>query len=129
MVTMKKISLNKSEIENIITKIKNKEIFGMNITVPFKQAVIPFLETQSDIVSKTNSVNTIYNKNGKIHGDNTDVYGFEKSIINNNVSLEGKSVLIFGAGGVVPSIISAFDKFEGTKNFLFQIEHLKRLNL
>ena len=113
-----KISLNKSEIENIITKIKNKEIFGINITVPFKQAVIPFLETQSDIVSKTNSVNTIYNKNGKIHGDNTDVYGFEKSIINNNVSLEGKSVLIFGAGGVVPSIISALINLKVQKIFV-----------
>ena len=95
--------------------------------MPFKQAVIPFLETQSDIVSKTNSVNTIYNKNGKIHGDNTDVYGFEKSIINNNVRIKGKSVLIFGAGGVVPSIISALLNLK-VKKFLFQIEHLKKQN-
>ena len=48
----------------------------MNVTVPFKQAVIPFLESQSDVV-KTNSVNTIFNKDGKIYGDNTDVMGLK----------------------------------------------------
>ena len=71
-----KISPNENEIEKIIQKIKSKEIFGINVTVPFKQSVIPYLETQSEIAIKTNSVNTIFNKNGKIHGDNTDVYGF-----------------------------------------------------
>ena len=58
-----KLSLKENEIEPIIKKIKSKEIFGMNITVPFKQTVIPFLESQSDIATKTNSVNTIFNRN------------------------------------------------------------------
>ncbi len=113
-----KLSLKENEIEPIIKKIKSKEIFGMNITVPFKQTVIPFLESQSDIATKTNSVNTIFNKDGKIHGDNTDVYGFEKSIKNNQISLEGKSVLIFGAGGVVPSIIFALINLDVKKIFV-----------
>ncbi len=113
-----KLSLKENEIEPIIKKIKSKEIFGMNITVPFKQTVIPFLESQSDIATKTNSVNTIFNKDGKIHGDNTDVYGFEKSIKNNQISLEGKSVLIFGAGGVVPSIIFALINLNVKKIFV-----------
>ena len=113
-----KISLNEDEIKTTIEKIKSKEIHGMNITVHYKQAVIPFLESQSDIVTKTNSVNTIYNKDGKIHGDNTDVYGFEKSITSNNISLEGKSVLIFGAGGVVPSIIFALVNLNVKKIFI-----------
>ena len=102
-----KISPNEDEIKKIIEKIKNKEIHGINVTVPFKQTVIPFLETLSDTATKTNSVNTIFIKNGKIHGDNTDVYGFEKSILNNNINLKNKSALIFGAGGVVSSIIFA----------------------
>ena len=95
----------KSEIHNIIKKIKNMEIHGINITVPYKQEVIQYLDTQSEIAKKTNSVNTIYNKNGKVHGDNTDVFGFENSIINNRLNLQNKSVQIMGAGGVVPSII------------------------
>ena len=94
-----------NEIEEILKKIKSKELFGMNVTIPFKQIVIKFLETTSEIANKTNSVNTIYNHEGKIHGDNTDVYGFKKSIVNNKLNLKNKSVLIFGSGGVVPSII------------------------
>tara|TARA_B100001057_G_scaffold30145_1_gene27456 strand:+ start:2079 stop:2876 length:798 start_codon:yes stop_codon:yes gene_type:complete len=113
-----KISPNENEVEKIIKKIKSKEIFGMNVTVPFKQFVIPFLETKSEIAKKTNSVNTILNKDGKIHGENTDVYGFEKSIINNKINLNGKSALIFGAGGVVPSIISALINLKIDKIFI-----------
>ena len=100
-----KNDLKESEVEKTIQKIKTKEIYGMNVTVPFKQTVLPFLETKSEIAEKTNSVNTIFNKNGKIHGDNTDVFGFEQSIIKNKLDLKNKTVLIFGAGGVVPSLI------------------------
>ena len=113
-----KISPDENEIEKIIQKIKSKEIFGINVTVPFKQSVIPYLETQSEIAIKTNSVNTILNKDGKIHGDNTDVYGFEKSVTNNNINLEGKSAFIFGAGGVVPSVITALLKQKIKKIFI-----------
>ena len=113
-----KISPNENEIEKIIKKIKDKEIYGMNVTVPFKQSVIPLLETRSEIARKTNSVNTILNKNGKIHGENTDVYGFEKSIINNKINLKGKTALIFGAGGVVPSIIFALMNLKIDKIFI-----------
>ena len=113
-----KISLQKGEVKKIIQKIKNKEIYGMNVTVPFKQTVIPYLETQSEIVKKTNSVNTIFNKNGKIHGENTDVYGFEKSITQNNINISGKSVLIFGAGGVVSSINYALKNLNVKKIYI-----------
>ena len=113
-----KISPNENEIQTIVKKIKNNEIYGMNITVPYKQTIIPFLETQSEIAKKTNSVNTVFNKDGKIHGDNTDVYGFERSIINNKINLKGKSALIFGAGGVVPSIIIALLKLNIQKIFV-----------
>ena len=90
----------------------------MNVTVPFKQTVIPFLETLSEISTKTNSVNTIFKKEGKIHGDNTDVYGFEKSILNNKINLEKKSAFIFGAGGVVPSIITALKNLKIQKIYI-----------
>ncbi len=113
-----KIAPSKDEIEKIIQKIKRKEIYGINVTVPFKRSVIAHLETQSDIAIKTNSVNTIFNKDGKIHGDNTDVYGFEKSITNNNIELSGRSAFIFGAGGVVPSVITALLKLKVKEIFI-----------
>ena len=113
-----KISPSRNEINTIIQKVKNNEIHGMNVTVPFKQTVIPFLETLSEISTKTNSVNTIFKKEGKIHGDNTDVYGFEKSILNNKINLEKKSAFIFGAGGVVPSIITALKNLKIQKIYI-----------
>ena len=113
-----KILLSENEINTTIQRVKNNEIHGMNVTVPFKQTVIPFLETLSEISIKTNSVNTIFNKEGKIHGDNTDVYGFEKSILNNKIDLEKKSALIFGAGGVVPSIITALKNLRVQKIYI-----------
>lgn len=114
----KKISPEQNELENIIKKIKTGEIHGMNITVPYKERVIPFLEDQSDLSRQTKSVNTIFNKKGKIYGDNTDVYGFEKSITNEKINLQNKSVLIFGAGGVVPSIILALNNLKTKKIFI-----------
>jgi len=113
-----KISPEQNELENIIKKIKTGEIYGMNITVPYKERVIPFLEDQSDLSRQTKSVNTIFNKQGKIYGDNTDVYGFEKSITNEKINLQNKSVLIFGAGGVVPSIILALNNLKTKKIFI-----------
>ena len=113
-----KISPQQNELENIIKKIKTGEIHGMNITVPYKERVIPFLEDQSDLSRQTKSVNTIFNKQGKIYGDNTDVYGFEKSITNEKINLQNKSVLIFGAGGVVPSIILALNNLKTKKIFI-----------
>ncbi len=113
-----KISPEKNEIENIVKKIKQKEIYGMNVTVPYKQTVIPFLESKSKLVETTNSVNTIFNKDGKIHGENTDVHGFEQSIVNNKLNLKNKSVLIFGAGGTVPSIICGLKNLEIGKIYL-----------
>ncbi len=113
-----KISPSKDEIKIIIKKIKNREIDGINVTVPFKQIVIPFLETSSETVISTGSVNTIFIKNGKIHGENTDVYGFEKSLICNNINLKDKSAFIFGAGGVVPSLIAALLNMRIKKIFI-----------
>ncbi len=113
-----KIAINKNEIKDILQKVKDEYIYGINVTVPYKQSVIPFLESLSEIAEKTNSVNTIFKKDGKIYGDNTDVYGFEKSIINNKIDLKNKTAMVFGAGGVVPSVIIGLKKLKIDKIFL-----------
>jgi len=107
------IEIEPQEIEGIIKKIRNGELQGINVTVPYKQAVIPFLDLIIDDAKETLSVNTIsLNKEGKIVGNNTDVYGFEQSFVNklSNQNLEKNRVLVLGAGGVTPSIIYALKK-------------------
>jgi shikimate dehydrogenase len=123
-----KLLLKDNEIELLIQKIKSKELHGMNVTVPYKQTVIPFLESLSETAKITNSVNTILNIDGKIHGDNTDVFGFQESLSKKNIDLKNKDVFIFGAGGVVPSIILALNNLN-TKKIYLSNRTLKNANL
>jgi shikimate dehydrogenase len=123
-----KVLLKENEIESLIKKIKTKELHGMNVTVPYKQIVIPYLESLSETAKITNSVNTIFYKDGKIHGDNTDVFGFQESLSNKNIDLKNKEVFIFGAGGVVPSIILALTNLNIKKIYLSN-RTLKNANL
>ena len=105
-----KIKLEKNEIESFVKDIKKQKISGCNVTVPFKKSVIPFLDKLSLEADKTQSVNTIVFDNGSLIGYNTDIVGFYKAIQNLNFNIEGKKILILGAGGVVPSIIFALRK-------------------
>jgi len=110
-----KQKLNEDELEQNILQIKEKKISGINVTVPFKKAIIPFLDELSIEAESTQSVNTIYLRNNKVIGHNTDIFGFEISIKKSKYNLKDKEVLILGAGGVVPSIIFALNKMKISK--------------
>ena len=110
-----KQKLNEDELEQYILQIKEKKISGINVTVPFKKAIIPFLDELSTEAKSTQSVNTIYLRNNKVVGHNTDIFGFEMSIQKSKYNLKDKEVLILGAGGVVPSIIFALNKMKISK--------------
>ena len=105
-----KAKLNPNQLEDLILKVREKKIDGINITVPFKTTVIPYLDQLSREAEKTKSVNTIYFKNNKVFGHNTDIDGFEKAINKINFKVSEKKIFILGAGGVVPSIVYALNK-------------------
>lgn len=107
--------IDKSEIQEIINEIKDNKLDGINVTVPFKTDVIPFLDTLSEEAQITQSVNTIYMHDKKIVGHNTDIKGFELSLKDTQFDLNNKSIFILGAGGVVPSIIYALEKLGASK--------------
>ncbi len=109
----KKISQN--DIESIIFEIKNEKLNGLNVTIPFKKTVIPFLDKLTPEADKSKSVNTIYLQNGKVVGHNTDISGFELGIKYCKYDIKNKVVLILGAGGVVSSIIIALKKLQVSK--------------
>ena len=110
-----KQKLNESELEEFTTQIKQEKIHGANVTVPFKKTIIPFLDELSLEAERTQSVNTLCLKEGKIVGHNTDIFGFETSIEKSKYNAFNKEVLILGAGGVVPSIIFALNKMKVSK--------------
>ncbi len=105
-----KKKIDKKDLKLIISSLKKKKIHGINVTVPFKKAVIPYLDKLSPEAEKTKSVNTIILINNNLVGHNTDIYGFTKAIKSLNFNIEGKKIFILGAGGVVPSIIFALNK-------------------
>ena len=113
-----KVKLNSNQLEDLILKVKNKIINGINITVPFKNVVIPYLDHLSAEAEKTKSVNTIYLKNNKVIGHNTDIGGFEKAMNKTNYKVADKKILILGAGGVVPSIVYALNKMGAIDIFI-----------
>ena len=75
------------DLKYLISKIKNKEISGLNVTVPFKKEVISHLDKLTIDAEATQSVNTILLANDKITGHNTDITGFEKAIIDTKLTL------------------------------------------
>ena len=110
--------LNNNEIEGLIFNIREEKIHGINITVPFKKMVIPFLDELSEEAKISQSVNTIYKKDNKIIGDNTDIEGFKLSLEKTGQEIKNKKALILGAGGVVSSIIIALKKMQIEKIYL-----------
>ena len=107
-----KEKLDENELEKLILNIRDRKINGANVTVPFKKAVIPFLDKLSAEAERTQAVNTIYLENDKIIGHNTDIDGFELGIKEINYDIFNKKIFILGAGGVAPSIIYALNKLE-----------------
>ncbi len=110
-----KKKIDENDLKTIISELKEKKINGINVTVPFKKSVIPYLDKLSSEAEQTQSVNTIILNNKNLVGHNTDITGFAKAIKNLNFKIEGKKIFILGAGGVVPSIIFALNKMNVSK--------------
>jgi len=124
-----KKKLDESGLKNIIFEVKEEKISGINVTVPFKKAVIPFLDELSIEANETQSVNTIYLNDGKTIGHNTDATGFELAIKYSKYNLSNKRIFILGAGGVVPSIIFSLNKMKTSKITLSNRTKKKAENL
>ena len=127
-----KKKINESDLKNLFFKIRNKEINGINVTVPFKKKVIPYLDNLTSEAENTQSVNTIYLDDEKLVGHNTDISGFELAIKDTGYDVSNKQILILGAGGVVSSIIFALYEMNVSNIFLCnrtkdKAESLKRL--
>ena len=110
-----KKKVEKKDLKKIVEQIKNDEVKGVNVTVPFKREIFNFIDTAPHEVQFTKSVNTLVKENDKVVGYNTDQQGFEISLEENEWDCKDKKILIIGAGGVTPSILSTFIKVDGAE--------------
>ena len=90
--------------EDLDSFMKKREFKAINVTIHYKQAVIPYLEEMDQAARKIGAVNTIVNRNGKLYGYNTDYYGFRYMVETHGISLKGKKVLVLGNGGASQAI-------------------------
>ena len=105
------IQANESDLDNIIKKIRNKELDGINITLPHKQKITKYVDRLVNDAQATGSVNTIFLDNENfVVGENTDVFGLQAAYLKEIISVENKKALVIGAGGVSPSVIFSLQK-------------------
>ena len=98
--------------------LKNRDFRGINVTIPYKEAVIPYLDEISDNAKKIGAVNTIINKNGKLIGYNTDFHGMCALIKHSGLTLDGKKVLILGTGGTSKTAFAVSESL-GARDIIF----------
>ena len=121
-----KRKVEEKDLKNIVKEIRDDETVGVNVTVPFKKLIIPFLDELHITAKETESVNTLFKVKNKVVGYNTDEPGFAltmRELFPNPkdnmmpVDLQGKNIFVLGAGGVTSSIIYALEH-QGAKVFL-----------
>ena len=104
-------NIKKGNLELFISKVKEENITGFNVTMPHKVDIIEFLDELDNESLTYNSVNTVKYENGKLYGYNTDADGFIMSFENESISLKDKNILILGAGGVTNTIAVKIAKY------------------
>ena len=102
---------DESELPDIIAQIRNKEISGINVTLPYKQKIVSHVDTIVNDAETTSSVNTVYlDSKETVIGENTDVFGLQAAYLKEIDNAQKKRALIIGAGGVSPSVVLSLQK-------------------
>lgn len=115
------------EISEFTNLIQQENLAGLNVTIPYKQAVIPFLDDLSIVAQELQAVNCIQFKNGKLIGHNTDVIGFEKSLVPLLKTNHSKA-LILGTGGAAQAVAFVLNKLNIAFQFVSTQKSCEYLN-
>ena len=103
-------SLFEKEPEQLESFLKQGEFSGLNVTMPYKQAVIPHLDELSPIAQKLDAVNTIVRRNGRLVGHNTDFFGFSSMLAESGLDPREKKCLVLGSGGASRTVCAVLEE-------------------
>lgn len=124
------IKSDEKDLHKVTDKIRNKELAGINVTLPFKQKIIPFVDNLVNDAKSTNSVNTIFlDDAGVLVGENTDVFGLQAAYLKEITNAQNKKALVIGSGGVAPSVILSLRKSKINNISIINRTHEKSLFL
>lgn len=105
-------SLEEKDLESFVNSVKVLDIKGFNVTIPYKEKIIEFLDEIDESAKDIKAVNTVKNIDGKLIGYNTDGAGYVLSLETNKVNIEHKNILIIGAGGAARGILYEICKYK-----------------
>ncbi len=120
-----KICVDESDLGEILFKVKNNSLSGINVTLPYKNIITNLVDELNPRAKQIGSLNVIFENNGKLLGNNTDWYGFIKLLEINNINVNAKDVIVLGAGGVAKAICFALTQsgVNSIKIFNRTLEH------
>ncbi len=98
--------------------LKSRKFDGLNVTIPYKSFVMPYLDFISPDAKRIGAVNTIVNRNGKLYGYNTDYTGFRQTLLRAGFEISGKNVLILGTGGTSKTVFTVCSDLCAKKIFV-----------
>ena len=104
------INVDEKNLGDVVAKIKNKSLNGINITLPYKQKIINHIDKIVNDAKLTGSINTLILDDGSVVGENTDVFGLQAAYLKKIDNDTNNKALIIGAGGVSPSVILSLYK-------------------
>lgn len=97
--------------ENLDTFMKKHDFKGINVTIPYKKAVIPYLDVISPEAQKIGAVNTVTVRDGKLYGNNTDYFGFVYMLEKSGISVKDKKSVVLGGGGASATVQAVLRDF------------------
>ena len=106
--------LFEKEPEEIGDFLKNGDFTGLNVTIPYKKEVIPFLDELSPAAARLGAVNTIVRRDGKLIGHNTDYFGFRWLVQESGLQVAGKKALVLGSGGASSTAAAVLQELGAT---------------
>ena len=101
----KHIELSSTELEVAIEGIRVLQFVGVNVTIPYKQTVMPYLDEITPEATRIGAVNTIKVKEGKLYGANTDYYGFGTMLASHSIAVENQTAMVLGFGGSAKAVV------------------------
>lgn len=142
-IKMHKAAFKKLKIDGIYLRLPVKEenlkvatlglrslgFKGVNVTIPYKNKILKYLDDTSDEVRRIGAVNTIIIKNEKLIGYNTDIYGFKESLKEYNISISNKKIMLIGAGGVGHACAYVINSLKPKRFFVVNRTYEKAIDL
>jgi shikimate dehydrogenase len=101
------LETKEQDLEGYINSLKTLGFAGWNVTIPYKESIIPYLNGFSSLARASGAVNTVLNRRGRLTGYNTDVIGFQRQVEEAGVKVKDKRAVVIGAGGAARAVIAA----------------------